>query len=45
MNKKVKNKYNPSFKKIPRMDPAIVDPLKLNSTWQFEFIDIKGPWG
>lgn len=44
--KKPKIKNNPSNKKIPRIDPRIsTDPLQLSPSWQFEFIDIDGPWG
>ena len=43
--KKPKIKNNPSNKKIPRIDPRIsTDPLQLSPSWQFEFIDIDGPW-
>ncbi len=45
MSKKAKSKYNPSASKMPRVDKAISDPLQLSPTWQFEYIDIEGPWG
>ena len=44
--KRPKVKKNPSSKKIPRIDPGIAtDPLQLRPSWQFEFIDVHGPWG
>ena len=44
--KSPKIKKNPSSKKIPRIDPRIeTNPLRLSPTWQFESIDIDGPWG
>ena len=44
--KSPKIKKNPSTKKMPRIDSRIeTNPLKLSPTWQFESIDIDGPWG
>ena len=44
--KKPKIKTNPSSKKMPRIDPSIAtEPLQLRPSWQFEFIDVDGPWG
>lgn len=44
--KKPRIKNKPFLKKVPRIDPSIeTNPMKLNLSWQFEFLDIKGPWG
>lgn len=45
MGKKAKAKYNPCISKKPRTDSDIINPLQLNPTWQFSYIDIDGPWG